>query len=646
MSAPSDEDPPYQPGSEAGSEEEDEMWASAARRTGPNVSRGRPFQPTIVTKSQHARAEAARKLHECMGHPSTRRLMESISSGKITDCQLTSADIRRAEEIFGRCRACEAAKASAPKAKPSESEPAEQVGFRVHLDVLFTKGKADKKQKVLISVDEFSGFIYVVDLPHLTKSEMSKALEKISNFYTTKAGKAVENYVTDRDKSFVSMSQSNVVKIKLVAAGRHARVAERQIRHVKNMMRSIIYNLPYELPHSWYVNALFYCVCMTNFTVRSGRFNVPTTPAELVLGTKLNYNNVMRYPFGKIVMPYQEDHAKDEARAYEGVVLGFDQENHGTLEIAPIDSKRETTYTHVKPREIKITQDIIDRLNTRDRSSLLPLLENLDGYSFEYDESSKEEEEQVEELMQLVASSVRRGNDWEREFDESSESEHGFAETVNSASTIEGTNEADDGNLSLAQALSVFSEREVVDSIMGEINNMHKHGVMEYIKLDDFRKVNPRGRSLLPSKVFLKGKYDAMGRFTKLKSRLVAGGHRQKPDTYGRTSSPTVDISHVMLCLSLVKKLKAKVATIDVAAAFLHAKLEEEIYMILPRDIVEFLNANDETFKRDISGGGSMVVVKLLKSLYGLKQSARNWHITLNNFLKTQGFKAIQAVDT
>jgi hypothetical protein len=44
--------------------------------------------------------------------------------------------------------------------------------------------------------------------------------------------------------------------------------------------------------------------------------------------------------------------------------------------------------------------------------------------------------------------------------------------------------------------------------------------------------------------------------------------------------------------------------------------------MTLPRDIVEFLNANDEEFKNEVSKVGSLVVVvKLLKLLYGLKQS-------------------------
>ena len=130
-----------------------------------------------------------------------------------------------------------------------------------------------------------------------------------------------------------------------------------------------------------------------------------------------------------------------------------------------------------------------------------------------------------------------------------------------------------------------------------------------------------------------------------MKSRLVAGGHRQTPESYGRTTAPTVDISHVMLSLALVKKLQAKMATIDVAAAFLHAKLDEEIYMVLPKDVVMFLNQHDQDFRNNVSQGSPVVVVKLLKSLYGLKQSARNWHRTLKEFLRRQGFLPIQEVD-
>jgi hypothetical protein len=101
------------------------------------------------------------------------RLIESVNGGKITNCPLIAIDIRRIADIFGRCRSCEAARASTPQATPSDSQPAERVAERVHVGILFTKGKGEKKQKLLISsVDEYSGFIYIVELTHLTKAEV------------------------------------------------------------------------------------------------------------------------------------------------------------------------------------------------------------------------------------------------------------------------------------------------------------------------------------------------------------------------------------------------------------------------------------------------------------------------------------------
>jgi hypothetical protein len=111
---------------------------------------------------------------------------------------------------------------------------------------------------------------------------------------------------------------------------------------------------------------------------------------------------------------------------------------------------------------------------------------------------------------------------------------------VKSVLREQGNSGSDDGNLSLAQALSVFKEKEVVYSIMKEINNMKENGVFEYTMDRQEGIEEKRFKGALPSKIFLKAKYDAQGRFVKLKARLVAGGHRQKDDSYGRTSSPTV----------------------------------------------------------------------------------------------------------
>ena len=63
----------------------------------------------------------------------------------------------------------------------------------------------------------------------------------------------------------------------------------------------------------------------------------------------------------------------------------------------------------------------------------------------------------------------------------------------------------------------------------------------------------------------------------------------------------------------------------DVKTAFLHGKLEEELYMEAPAG----MNVLKGT------------VLKLLKSLYGLKQAPRVWNEALNKFIIGQGFMRI-----
>ncbi|TPX53003.1 DNA-directed DNA polymerase [Synchytrium endobioticum] len=65
------------------------------------------------------------------------------------------------------------------------------------------------------------------------------------------------------------------------------------------------------------------------------------------------------------------------------------------------------------------------------------------------------------------------------------------------------------------------------------------------------------------------------------------------------------------------------VRTIDVKAAFLHATLNEEVYMSQLKGFED----------------GSSKVCKLLKSVYGLRQSPRAWYLTLKDWFEKRGYK-------
>lgn len=112
------------------------------------------------------------------------------------------------------------------------------------------------------------------------------------------------------------------------------------------------------------------------------------------------------------------------------------------------------------------------------------------------------------------------------------------------------------------------------------------------------------------------------------KARFVAKGYSQKMGVdYGETFSPTADLTSVRVLLQKAVQEKLLVHQMDVKTAFLHAPIDYEIYINPPEGYQE----------------KEGVVYKLEKSLYGLKQSGRNWNKVLHDCLTESGFTQNQA---
>ncbi|KAF7964737.1 hypothetical protein HWV62_3402 [Athelia sp. TMB] len=82
----------------------------------------------------------------------------------------------------------------------------------------------------------------------------------------------------------------------------------------------------------------------------------------------------------------------------------------------------------------------------------------------------------------------------------------------------------------------------------------------------------------------------------------------------------------VLLALAAFEDLHLR--SIDVSTAFLNGDLDEEIYMKQPEGFQE---------------GGPEWVLRLLKSIYGLKQSARQWNKKLHSVLVKMGFARLES---
>ena len=118
-------------------------------------------------------------------------------------------------------------------------------------------------------------------------------------------------------------------------------------------------------------------------------------------------------------------------------------------------------------------------------------------------------------------------------------------------------------------------------------------------------------------------KTDEDGNEMKYKARLVVKGFLQKAGVdFTETFAPVARLPTIRLLLSLTSHFGFKIYHLDVTTAFLHGELDKEIYMRPPETV-------------QIPDGH---LLRLLKTMYGLKQSPRQWNLKFHRYVPTLGF--------
>lgn len=111
----------------------------------------------------------------------------------------------------------------------------------------------------------------------------------------------------------------------------------------------------------------------------------------------------------------------------------------------------------------------------------------------------------------------------------------------------------------------------------------------------------------------------------KYKARLVVRGFNQDSSSfnYDEIYSPVARLSTIRTVLAIGNEKKFRFDQLDVKTAFLNGELNDDVFMYPPEGV-------------SLPQGK---VLKLRKSLYGLKQAAKCWNDTFNNFVVQLGFQ-------
>jgi len=178
---------------------------------------------------------------------------------------------------------------------------------------------------------------------------------------------------------------------------------------------------------------------------------------------------------------------------------------------------------------------------------------------------------------------------------------------------------AGDEFTSLSEAKRSADWPEWEKAMQAELKQLNEMGTWELVD-------KPPDTLPITNKWVFVRKRNKLGEIIKYKARLVARGYSQWPgQDYNETYSPVVRVDTLRAILALVPIKRLKVQQMDIKGAYLNGILKENIYMEQPEGFDD----------------GTGRICRLIKTLYGLKQSGHEWNKALDSKLIKFGFSRL-----
>ncbi|KAG8482498.1 hypothetical protein CXB51_024223 [Gossypium anomalum] len=186
------------------------------------------------------------------------------------------------------------------------------------------------------------------------------------------------------------------------------------------------------------------------------------------------------------------------------------------------------------------------------------------------------------------------------------------ADLVAYALNVAGDIDANQEPSNYSEAVSCEDSKKWMFAMQEEMESLHKNRTWDLVEL-------PKGKKAVRCKwVFKKKEGTPEVEESNYKARLVAKGYSQILGVdFTDVFSPVVKHSSIRALLGIGAMHDLELEQLDVKTAFLYGELEEDIYM---QQLEGFIVSEKEDY-----------VCLLRKSLYGLKQSPRQWYKSIKD---------------
>jgi hypothetical protein len=486
--------------------------------------------------------------------------------------------------------------------------------------------------------DDFSRETKIAFLRH--KSEALTAFRQYeANLVRQHSGICIRKLRSDRGGEYLSADFDQYLKdqgierqLTVHDSPQQNGVAERLNRTLVEHARAML--LARNLPKFLWAEAINYATWLKN---RLPSRAIPGhTPHELIHGCKPNL--AQAHEFGAKIYVHLQDAGKLEARAEEAVYVGVDDQSKGYRIYWPgkrrVSVERNVTFV---PRTVIVNADILDE-GESEASAEMPSTSDNVQHVTPTSQAPKTPPQTTQPLpvpktprttrVRPPVGYYRALNQGERastaisELLEESEMDLIDDEEATYNHPEQHALAAAEPEPTLQQALNGPDAEEWQQAIDYEIGQLEK---LETWKIVD----PPRGVNIIPCHFVLTTKRGPNGEKLKLRARLVVNGqHQQYGLDYSETFAPTSNMATIRAILTTAAQHDWEIHQVDIKSAYLNATLKDNIYMWPPPG---YLKPKDNG-----------KILKLLRSLYGLKQAGFEWSEELEEFFLDAGFTRSQ----
>ena len=631
-----------------------------------------------LSKVAAVRALEVEAIHKALSHVSCEALRKTFRENVFLDCDLTTTDVDNFEKYVG-CTGCEIGKKTREDAVVTDPQkPSETIGAKVHADV-FNISSEDKNfvtANFLMTVDDYSGYCNIIPLSNSTSAEIVRGLKIVAEIYE-KAGHPIKRIRADNGGGFTADAtkialnamyienacQQDIwsgrddtdiarellalaIEIEYCTAQSHVRVAERAIRHAKELFRATIFDLPYLLPNKLYANAMVYVASSINITINSK--NDVRCPWQLMHGAAPRSHDFLRASFGQLVTTYNQFNPNrmrdDSPRADVGIIVGRDALRKGSYYVYDIHD--ESIVSRHDVVAIGWNQTLLNNFHKINKQSggksgasvritygngKMSSLIDLQQKRRQIEEEARLKE--IDSAEDARAHNVRLANF----------TTHAYATESNADSDYreEAANILSSYNISIKECIKTVGIEATEEAALKEINALLKMKVFRFLKNEEVRDLVKARVNIITSQMLMKQKYDADNNFEKNKGRLIAHGNQQIFDEVfsSRAESPTININIAFAGLAIAAKAgpKTEIEVIDIDNAYLNADLNTPEYMYIGSDVSEILCKHHPEYRHFLLPDGRLAV-ELLKALYGLRTAGRDWYNLIAEVLRNGGY--------